>query len=735
MSTTCDDMIPLLAAQPEGLLEDAERSTLEAHLLACATCPALARDLQASLAAASFEEREPPAATWDLIAAKIQDEREGRGPQTALRILLACTFCHGALDRKEAVYCAACLAPHHQDCIETHGRCAATGCGETRSVAPRRVVTRTRSRLRWLAVVAVAAVGGGGAIAALDRRPISVPLPTSPEALALTDEPGTPAPDYPWAPPVNEVTKKFQTQKLTFNFAATPLSEVVQFLQDVSGLVIRVSKAIDQEQVKVDLRLRDVGAWNSLIIIAEQTGFRFEVEEKGLHLAPPGEIPAERAWPKPFDVSGLFDADSDQAEIVRRLELQRLQLNFDAIPLGDALDTLHDLTGINFVVATAARDIIDGEQLKATIKVADAPVRQALDAVLSPETGLGWQLRDGVVLVRPAAAKTPSVLASKTVTIDLRGGTVSDLVQELGRQGVPAFASPSAWRSRGTFSLHVVAQPLEAALAALGSAATLVGRVVRPEGTTDSTEAVAIEGRVVSVRDALSAPLPPFTGVAAEVREHRERMMTDLASRHRARALRSGSDADLLRDERSVDLAASSILSLLRASERIGKSEQRARKIAQKLAGIEEELPRSHASRDEAKAARGTRTAAIEAQIAALDSESVPRIAALAKRVAELEKDKRSVEAERVVEDRIRAVRELEVVRRTYKDSRDALQVKLEDMKRELEVKLAKCVREIASLEDYQKQLLRDEGAVDRDRTTLRGLERGMRLSEAENPD
>ncbi|MEZ0227682.1 MAG: hypothetical protein ACAI25_03600 [Planctomycetota bacterium] len=100
---------------------------------------------------------------------------------------------------------------------------------------------------------------------------------------AGTDEPA-------W---VSEYKKKLATQKLTFNFAATPFSEVVQFLQDFTGLNITVSKAIDTEQVKLDLRLRDVIAQNALDIILNQTGFAMTFRNETLMITPKDEAKGE----------------------------------------------------------------------------------------------------------------------------------------------------------------------------------------------------------------------------------------------------------------------------------------------------------------------------------------------------------------------------------------------------------------------------------------------------------
>lgn len=82
-------------------------------------------------------------------------------------VRLRCTYCHDAVERKEAVHCAACLALHHGDCHSDYGRCAVHGCGEERVlVAGAKAgvrVTRRHDRIlaacSVLAVLVVVAVG------------------------------------------------------------------------------------------------------------------------------------------------------------------------------------------------------------------------------------------------------------------------------------------------------------------------------------------------------------------------------------------------------------------------------------------------------------------------------------------------------------------------------------------------------------------------------------------------
>jgi hypothetical protein len=61
------------------------------------------------------------------------------------------------------------------------------------------------------------------------------------------------------------------SRKVTVNFPETPLTEVVSFLSDITGLAIGVSPLLDGEELTVSLRLRDVFLGDTLRIIAEQT--------------------------------------------------------------------------------------------------------------------------------------------------------------------------------------------------------------------------------------------------------------------------------------------------------------------------------------------------------------------------------------------------------------------------------------------------------------------------------
>lgn len=163
---TCDDLAPLLAARPLGLLAPDDARGLEAHLAACARCRGLA-------GAVEPPEPAPPADGWARLQAALaapaaphassdpadpgERPATGASPATGSRrsaevassVKLACTFCHDGLVKGDAVHCASCLAPHHLDCFREHRGCGAAGCGGTEVVRATRPELLDRPRRGW----------------------------------------------------------------------------------------------------------------------------------------------------------------------------------------------------------------------------------------------------------------------------------------------------------------------------------------------------------------------------------------------------------------------------------------------------------------------------------------------------------------------------------------------------------------------------------------------------------
>src|SRR5579871_6259989 len=111
---------------------------------------------------------------------------------TKLPLSVACTFCKGALERREAVYCASCLAPHHADCWKTHGCCAT--CSHRSFVRAEKTLETTdegaaRTRTARLLALALGCLAAAAAVAVLSRSEPQSDRVASPEPLPVS--PGT----------------------------------------------------------------------------------------------------------------------------------------------------------------------------------------------------------------------------------------------------------------------------------------------------------------------------------------------------------------------------------------------------------------------------------------------------------------------------------------------------------------------------------------------------------------
>jgi hypothetical protein len=172
----CQELAELVVARPLGLLEDGDEgraAAVDAHLEGCEPCQRLAAAAKQCGEELALPAAPLPASGWSELAAKIDSDRKRSG----LRVAVGCAYCHDALAREEAAYCAACLAPHHRDCFSEHGQCCAPGCGETRYVesqiaGPRRPkVERRPRRFKVLGGLAALLLLGGAAAAIVPELP------------------------------------------------------------------------------------------------------------------------------------------------------------------------------------------------------------------------------------------------------------------------------------------------------------------------------------------------------------------------------------------------------------------------------------------------------------------------------------------------------------------------------------------------------------------------------------
>ncbi len=196
----CAEIAPLLVARPLGVLEPEEEARVAEHLALCKECPEVAKSFESALAAAVPAPRKAPEAAWEKLHARI--ERDQATPEKAddVKVVLSCSYCHASLVKREAVYCASCLAPHHSDCFAEHGKCSAPGCGETQTVTPRTMPAmpaQPASRGVWRELAPLAAV----LFVAISTAALTVVIRWSNGPEDFSAPPRPPKPLAPPAPP------------------------------------------------------------------------------------------------------------------------------------------------------------------------------------------------------------------------------------------------------------------------------------------------------------------------------------------------------------------------------------------------------------------------------------------------------------------------------------------------------------------------------------------------------
>lgn len=178
---TYDEPLDVLALAAAELLEPEELEPVEQAL---AAQPGLAAAVEDAWEALGECDDLPalPAKGWARLSAALDARAAAPAPEPSpdaprIVIALACVYCHDGLERRQARYCASCLAPHHGECFAAHGHCAAPGCSEVQVVRAGADPAPAPRPQRWrrLGLAGAGLLVLGGAVAAFRGPGDSVP--------------------------------------------------------------------------------------------------------------------------------------------------------------------------------------------------------------------------------------------------------------------------------------------------------------------------------------------------------------------------------------------------------------------------------------------------------------------------------------------------------------------------------------------------------------------------------
>lgn len=294
-----EELCRLLAREKLGLLGPGQAAALEALRRAHPTSAALIRERYAEVAEVPLLVATQVDQLASAVKEQLAHEREQRERVGAvrLRITVSCCFCHDGLAREEAVFCSRCLAPHHQECFMTHGRCSAAGCGERQVVRPveaaasevparpasaRPPATPSARRRRRALTAGAALLLAGGAVAAWTGRGadgVDPELLRAAEMRAAAEQ----AERERRREEASALERRLDQQRISVNFQQTPFHDCIEFLRDVAGLNFVVShdagELVSGENVRVTLRLSDISLKHALRLVLasnEQLAYRCE---------------------------------------------------------------------------------------------------------------------------------------------------------------------------------------------------------------------------------------------------------------------------------------------------------------------------------------------------------------------------------------------------------------------------------------------------------------------------
>jgi hypothetical protein len=94
------------------------------------------------------------------------------------------------------------------------------------------------------------------------------------------------------------------------------------------------------------------------------------------------------------------DIDPKKQEILNKLNNLRITVDFNGVPLDDALNYIRDMTNINIIVDADVHTKLSEDQLKVTLKVKDLLLKSAMKLMLQAKE-LSCSYKEGVLIILP----------------------------------------------------------------------------------------------------------------------------------------------------------------------------------------------------------------------------------------------------------------------------------------------------------------------------------------------
>ena len=166
-------------------------------------------------------------------------------------------------------------------------------------------------------------------------------------------------------------------EPVTLDFAGTPITDVITFLQDFTRVNMILDRgAIDGDGPKITLRVTDMPLRNALVMILDAAKLEYAVRGDALFISNHEGLAGspELGWPRQGH-------DPDMAEEFRLVQDQLrkpVTLDFAETPLRDVVTFMQDFTGINMVVDP---ELFPRLGTPVTMRTTDVPIDTAMGVI------------------------------------------------------------------------------------------------------------------------------------------------------------------------------------------------------------------------------------------------------------------------------------------------------------------------------------------------------------------
>ena len=174
--------------------------------------------------------------------------------------------------------------------------------------------------------------------------------------------------------------RKLKTVRVTADIQNSPLTAVMAYFGEITGLNLSIDPALKPEEVFVSLKVMDVPLNRALDLLGFVTPIEYDVRYGTLFIAAPGRLFKSRA-DAPIPLAALFrrqELSPEGKTALKKMNEMKMDLAFENSLLSDVVAFIRDATGLNIVLQSGVG------QESITFKAKEQSISSVLELVTLP---------------------------------------------------------------------------------------------------------------------------------------------------------------------------------------------------------------------------------------------------------------------------------------------------------------------------------------------------------------